>query len=346
MINVYVNYQDKSPNFSTLGEAVNYISQNYLSDRERLYTSDENIEAVNIYIAPGVYRELLVIERPYVTLRGENAENTVIVYNNCALGLMSDGNRRGTFHTATMRISTHNVCVENLTIQNDAGHRHKAAQAIAAYVDGDEIEFYRCRFLGCTDTLFTAPLPDKTIKGLEFYAPESDMARVVGRQYYKECYIKGDLDFIFGSATAYFEKCEIFSIMPEQIPDEKKNGETIYGYITAASTPQGEAFGYVFKECRLTGECPENSVMLGRPWRECAKTVFLNCYMGEHIHSDGWSEWGKTTGSFYYGEYCSYGPGTSYDSRVKYSHQLTDEEAGAYSIEKVFRGWIPSVMYK
>lgn len=332
MINLYVNYCDKTPDFSTLGEAVDYIS----------HSDKENTEDVTIYIAPGVYRELIVLERPYVTLRGENAENTVIVYNNCALERMPDGKARGTFHTATMRISTHNVCVENITVQNDAGHRHKAAQAIAAYVDGDEIEFYRCRFLGCTDTLFTAPLPDKTSKGLEFDAPKSENKRIAGRQYYKECYIQGDLDFIFGGATAYFEKCEIFSIMPEQIPNEKKDGEIIYGYITAASTSKDEDFGYVFKECRFNGNCPKNSVMLGRPWREYAKTVLLNCYLGEHIHTDGWGDWEQPMGNFYYAEYCSYGPGASCENRIWYSHRLTDKESEKYSMEKVFRGWIPS----
>lgn len=340
MLNIYVNYPKEKPNFSTVAEAIAYISKEYVSLNSCFPESEERIEQATIHIAPGVYRELLVLERPNVTLLGEDPKNTILVYGNCALGIMPDGSKRGTFRSASMYITAHDICAKNLTFQNDAGHRHKAAQALAVYVDGDRIMFRNCRFLGCTDTAFTAPLPDKTSNGLEFDAPGAYKPRTMGRHYYEDCYIQGDLDFIFGGAIAYFQKCEIFSIMPEQIPAENRNGKTIYGFITAASTPKGAPFGYVFKDCILSSNCPPHSVMLGRPWREYAQTVFLNCYMGEHIHPEGWSDWGKPIGNFYYAEYRSYGPGASPDQRIYYSHQMNDKEAARYSIENVLQGWM------
>ena len=98
--------------------------------------------------------------------------------------------------------------------------------------------------------------------------------------------------------------------------------------------------GYVLHKCKLTSDCPKGSVYLGRPWKEWAKTVFLECELGEHIHPQGWLDWGKTHGHFYYGEYNSYGPGASPETRADFSHQLTREEAEQYSMEKVLEGWI------
>ncbi len=339
MIDLYVNYSDKSPNFNTVGEAINYASQKYTSCEPQFPAPNEDAEPVTIHIASGVYRERVVIERPYITLKGESAGNTIIVSNKGARDLMNDGSKRGTFRTATVRISTHDVHCENITFQNDAGHRYKAGQAIALYNDGDRNSFKKCRFLGFADTLFTAPLPPKPMSDTKFNAPNEDKPRTLGRQYYEDCYIEGDIDFIFGGAIAYFKGCELFSLSLEEIQPDTKDGKTIYGYITAASTPENELFGYVFDQCRLTGNCPDGTVMLGRPWRDHAKTVFLNCYLGKHISSDGWADWDKNTDTLLYAEYNSYGPGASNDDRVSYSRQLNDEEAKEYTVEKVLQGW-------
>ncbi len=115
----------------------------------------------------------------------------------------------------------------------------------------------------------------------------------------------------------------------------------IYGYVTAASTPQEEPYGYVFHECKLESDCPPNSIYLGRPWREWAKTVFLHCELGAHIHPAGWQDWKKPHDHFYYGEYNSYGPGASPATRADFSHQLTDAEAAEYTVERVMKGWEP-----
>ncbi len=345
MNHIYVNYPDHFPNYKTISEAIADISKDYELTDASYPAPEENIEPVTIHIAPGTYRELLVLERPNVTLFGESAENTVLVYGHYAFDLMEDGGRRGTFRTSAVRIHTHDVNAFNLTFQNDAGFGHTVGQALALYVDGDRIQFRNCRLLGSQDTLFTAPLPMKEAQPGGFKGPGEYKPRIMGRHYFESCYIQGDVDFIFGGATAYFKNCEIFSKKPEKLPPESLADKKIWGYVTAASTPEGEPFGYVFDRCRLTGDCPKHSVFLGRPWREYAKTVFLNCELGEHIHPEGWNDWNKTHGHFYYGEYASFGPGASPNTRAGYSHQLNEKEAAKYTASSVLQGWDPATLH-
>lgn len=339
-IHLYVNYPEEADSFATIGAAIEQLSQNYILPEAAFPAPTEAVVPAVIHIAPGIYREKLVLERPYVTLLGESAENTILVYGDHAFDLMEDGSKRGTFRTASFRIHTHDVCVKNLTFQNDSGNGYVVGQALALYVDGDRNSFYHCRLLGSQDTLFTAPLPHKEAQPGGFTGPGQDKPRTMGRQYYEHCYIQGDVDFIFGGAIAYYNHCTLFSKRPEKMsPANIQNNQ--FGYITAASTFEQEPFGYVFKDCKLESDCPPGSVFLGRPWRDFAKTVFLNCEMGEHIRPEGWNDWGKTHGHFYYAEYASTGPGASPETRADFSHQLSDAEAAAYTIENILQGWIP-----
>lgn len=340
IIHLYVNYPSQPNSFSTIGEALAFLSMDYCPTEAVYPAPFEEIAPAILHIAPGIYREKLVLERPHVTLLGESAENTILVYGDHAYDLMEDGSKRGTFRTASFRIHTHDICAKNLTFQNDSGSGYVVGQALALYVDGDRNSFYNCRLIGSQDTLFTAPLPKKEAQPGGFTGPGQDKPRTMGRQYYENCYIQGDVDFIFGGAVAYYNKCTIFSKQPQQLsPDALKYN--IYGYITAASTFEDEPYGYVFQDCKLESDCPPATVFLGRPWREFAKTVYLNCEMGEHIRPEGWNDWGKTHGHFYYAEYCSTGPGASPETRADFSHQLSEEEAKTYTIEKVLDGWIP-----
>ena len=341
MLNVYVNYKEKEPCFTSISKALSYITKGYEAKEASYPAMEEDLEEVNLYIAPGTYHERLVLERPYVNIIGENAESTLITYGDYAKDIMPDGSKRGTFRTATLRIRTHDVTMRNITVRNHAGFGHTVGQALALYVDGDRNSFYDVRLMGSQDTLFTAPLPRKEAKPGGFTGPGEHTPRIMGRQYYKNCFIQGDVDFIFGGACCYFEECTIYSKFPEdRIPEA--GSDSIYGYVTAASTFEKEPYGYVFDRCKLTSDCPEGSIYLGRPWREYAKTVFLNCELGPHIHPAGWDDWQKPHGHFYYGEYHSTGEGASPSTRQDYSHQLTDEEAAHYTKEKVLRGWNPA----
>lgn len=351
---LYVNMPGQASLYNSLTEALEYlISQDRMHGAVTLFhkPDDESSEKVYpaptadipraiIHIGPGIYREKLVISRPNVKLVGEGntTEDVMIVYGDGAFDTMPEGDKRGTFRTATVRVDAQDFYAKNITFQNDAGPGYKAGQALALYVDGDRAVFENCRMIGSQDTLFTAPLPEQEFQPGGFKGPGEFKPRTMTRQYYKNCYIEGDVDFIFGSAVAYFEDCTIFSRIREDLKDKE---DSIHGYVTAASSPESAKYGYVFHNCRLESDCPKESVYLGRPWREFAKTVFLNCYLGEHIHPDGWQDWKKTHGHFYYGEFNSHGPGVNPGARVAYSHQLSENDLAAYAPEIVLDGWVP-----
>lgn len=139
------------------------------------------------------------------------------------------------------------------------------------------------------------------------------------------------MDFIFGSATAYFERCEIHS---------KNRNLPVNGYVTAASTAEGQTYGYVFESCRFTGNCPPQTVYLGRPWRNFARTVILRSYLGAHIRPEGWHNWDKkeAEATVFYAEYKNYGEGFVPETRPSWVRLLTKEEAEMYARERVLEG--------
>ncbi len=302
--------KDGSGDFKSIQDAINSIPK-------------DNKTEVNIFIKNGVYKEKINIVTDFITLIGEDSIKTVITFNDYAKKKFSNGELYRTFNSYTVFIQGNSVNASNLTIENSSGLGKEVGQAVALYVEGNNAKFKSCRFIGCQDTLFTGPLPENPIEGNDFGGPMEGKPIIVGRQYYEECYIEGDVDFIFGSARAVFNKCEIFS---------KDRNQDINGYVTAASTPKNSEFGYVFIDCRLTGDAAKESVYLGRPWRDYAKTVFINCYLGSHIKKEGWHNWNKESAceKSYYGEYKSYGPGASDNTREKWSHILAEKELEKY----------------
>ncbi|MBW3544015.1 MAG: pectin esterase [Bacteroidetes bacterium] len=254
---------------------------------------------ITVYIKNGVYKEKVLIPA-WVTDITLRGESA----DSTILTFDDHAGRgkMGTFDTYTLRIQGNNINIENLTIANTAG---PVGQAVALHVEGTRLVFRNCRLLGNQDTLFASG------EG--------------SQQYYVDCYIEGTTDFIFGPATAFFENCHIHS---------KKDS-----YITAASTPAWVRWGYVFKNCSFTAAPGIEKVYLGRPWRDYAKTVFINCSLGAHILPEGWHNWSrpeaeKTT---FYAEHNSKGPGAKTANRVSWSHQLSKEAAAAYKLENVFR---------
>jgi len=314
-ITIYVN-QNGTKDASTLAEAF-ALAKNAPAD-----------SAVEIHIAAGTYKEKLDLERDNVTLIGEDAKNTILTYDDYALFIMPDGIKRGTFRSYTIFVHGNHFTAKNLTFANTAGYGAKIGQAVAMYADGDCMTFENCRFLGRQDTLFTAPLPPTVVEWGGFRGPRENAPRDNGTHYYKNCYIEGDVDFIYGGATAYFEECEIRSLARGNDPE---------GYITAASTPEGRPYGYIFDRCRFTSDCAPETVYLGRPWRSFAKTVIMNSWLGDHIKKEGWHDWGKEEAhtQTFYAEYNNSGPGASPDTRVSWSHQLTEAEASLYTKENI-----------
>jgi pectinesterase len=312
----------------------------YSSIKEALESLPAKGPAV-IRIKNGIYNEKIKLMRSDTTIIGEDSVNTIISFDDHAYRTFPTGEKMNTFNSYTMYIGATDVHMQNITVRNTAGAARVFGQSIAMYADADRISFYRCRFISHQDTLLTGPLPKHpTPLGLNLVHPtlgsgDEEYYETV-RIFFDECYIEGDVDFIFGSATAYFRKCEIFS---------KDKGEAINGFITAASTSPVYAYGYVFAECRLTGDASPHSVYLGRPWRDFAKVSFLRCEMGEHIFPEGWHNWNiphrEITSR--YGEYQSTGKGSA-GQRVSWAQILSEKEASLLTVEHVLSGsdnWNP-----
>lgn len=283
----------------------------FLSVQEAIHAvPDFRKNETKIFIRNGIYKEKLVLptSKTNVTFVGEDKNETILTFDDFAQKHNRFGEEMGTTGSTSFFVFGDGFKAKNITFENSAG---PIGQAVAVRVDGDKVIFENCRFLGNQDTLY-------------LHGDQS-------RQYYKDCYIEGTVDFIFGWSTGYFENCEIFC---------KNNG-----YITAASTNKNTEYGFVFKNCKITGSALENTFYLGRPWRDYAKTVWIDCYMGTHIKPEGWHNWGKPNAenTTFYAEYNTSGPGAS-NKRVNWAKKLSKKESETFTIENVLKGsdnWIP-----
>lgn len=312
-----------------------------LAATDQLYPDAE--QAVTIHIDPGEYRERVEIHRPHVTLAGETADSVRIVGSLGAKMPSEDGSgvdgTLGTFRTYTVLVDADDVRLENLTIVNDAGDGREVGQAIALYADGDRLVVDACCITGRQDTLFLGPLPPREVKPGGFIGPKQFAPRRVGRQYFRRCRIEGDVDFIFGGECAYFEGCEIRSL---------NRNMDVNGYVTAASTPEGEPYGFVFHGCSFTAaqDVAPDSVYLGRPWREWAQTVLIDCWLGQHIKREGWWDWAKPAAHerAHYAGASLHGPASDAENWVPWAHELDATATTRYAREQVLSGadgWDP-----
>lgn len=268
-------------------------------------------EITRILVRKGTYKEQVIIPHSKFRLyiKGEEARGTVITYDKYAKATWPGRDFAvGTSGSASVYIHSSYVTFEDITFENSSGEGKEIAQAVAVFTDGDFLFFNRCRFIGKQDTLYTYGR----------FGKEGG----IKRNYYKDCYIEGTTDFIFGPSICYFEGCHIHS---------KKNS-----YVTAASTLKGQKYGYVFHNCKLTADPGIDKVYLGRPWGAYAKTVFIDCFLDGHIVPEGWHDWEKegkpdTRKNSFYGESGNYGPGAR-GPRVKWAHKI---KAKNYTFEKV-----------
>jgi len=273
---------------------------------------------VVIRVPAGVYHEKLTVSKPNLWLVGDEAATTVLTFDDHATKLHPDGTTYGTFATATLLVTGEGFHAEGLTIENAAGPGEKVGQALAVYVDAPQTEFVNCRLVGHQDTLFIAPLPPYPLTVPTFGGPRETAPRTVGRHRFTDCLIRGDVDFIFGSGEAEFVDCEIFSTRRE---------EGAVGWVTAASTPEGAPRGFVFRHCRFTGDALPGTVYLGRPWRNFARTELFDCWLGAHIHPEGWHDWDKpeARATVHYAESGSFGPGSSPATRAAWCRSVSPQ---------------------
>jgi Pectin methylesterase len=279
-----------------------------------------------IFVRRGTYKEKIIMPQwlQNIEICGEDRDETIITYDDHAnitmdgcfwpkelkeqLLSMGDRPKLGTFRSFTVRIDSNDITFKNITIENNAA---RLGQAVALHTQGDRLTFVNCRFLGNQDTVYT---------GMPYT-----------RLLFRDCYIEGTTDFIFGPSTAWFEHCTIHC--------------KINSYITAASTPQDAEFGYIFNNCTVTTAEGADKIYLGRPWRDYGYTLFMNCDLPHGICPEGWHHWEKQREqTARYLEYNNHGEGADTSNRVGWSRQLTKKEAQQITLEHVFsqkREWMP-----
>jgi pectinesterase len=282
---------------------------------------------VYIEIAPGTYHERVIITQNHTNItflgKGKSPEDVVITNS---LNAKTAG---GTFFTETVEINGTGFEADNLTFENAAGN---TGQAVAVADRADRSVFKHCRFLGHQDTLFAD----------------------YGRQYYVDSYIEGGVDFIFGNATAVFDRTELHANGP--------------GYLTAQSrTAADQTTGYVILNSKVTSSIDhtaqpistnasfagaksiasaKGTTGLGRPWRPYSRVIYINTELPADLNPAGWNNWNNPANekTAYYAESNSAGPGANPSARVPWSHQLTPAEAKQYLPATFLRGndgWQP-----
>lgn len=288
--------QDGSGNYKTIQAALDAAPSN-------------NKNPITIYLKKGIYKEVITVDatKNFISLIGEDKIKTIITFNNHAGSKFPNGDTVNTWTSATAFIYGNDFNAQNLTFENNAGFT--AGQAVGLRVEGNRASFVNCRVIGFQDVLF---LSGSGVK-----------------QFFKDCYIEGTTDFIFGAATAVFKNCDIHS---------KKNS-----HVTAASTNSIIPFGFVFFDCRLTADTGLNKVSLGRPWSPTASVAYINCWLGNHILQEGWNNWKNPANeaSARFAEYKSTGPGANPEKRVKWSKQITDDEVKKYTLKNILGNWDP-----
>lgn len=268
--------------------------------------TDDPRGQVTIFIKNGYYKEKLILPSYITNVRIVGEDRDRTIIN---YDDHAQINNMGTFRTYTFLLSGNDIILENLTIENSAA---QLGQAVALHIEGDRIIIRNCRLLGNQDTIFAG--------------------KDGSRQYFENCYIEGTTDFIFGPSTVWFEKCEIHC---------KRDS-----YITAANTPQNIDYGFIFNECNITTADDVKAMYLGRPWRDYAMTLFMNCTLPETIRPEGWHNWGRPEceKTVRYMEYNNKGKGAKADKRVKWATNISAEQAKEYTIEQVLKGcdnWNP-----
>ncbi|WP_437574261.1 pectinesterase family protein [Sorangium sp. So ce887] len=288
--------RDGSGDFTSVQAAINSVARS-------------NTTPTILRIAPGTYSEKLVVDRPHVTLCGQTgqAETTVLTYGDSANTSNGAGGTLGTSGSFSVNISASDVSAENITFANSTG---PGVQAVALLVSGSRVQFRHCRAIGYQDTLY--------VKN--------------GSQYFRDCYIEGTVDFIFGGATAVFEDCTVHNVA---------SGTAI----TAPSTDASIPFGIVFLGGKATavGSIRSGSIALGRNWRPYGAATYLGTELGAHISPVGWVRMSENTlATARFAEYMTTGPGAKPSERARESKQLSAAEAASYTVENMLAPWKPT----
>lgn len=271
-----------------------------------------------VILGEGIYRQKVEISVPGIELIGAGADKTVIVFDDYAKKLDEQGREYITFRTYTAAVTAPHVRFKDLTVENDSLTPEEKGQEVALTVYADDFIAENCRFVSTQDTIFCGPLPPDLIIRYDGFLKDELRTGDYSRQIYRNCFIAGTVDFIFGCADALFENCEIKSLY-------EVRG---HGYAAAPAHALEQETGFVFNKCRFTRDerTADGSVFLARPWRDYGKASFINCVYDRHIAETGFDKWNDTdrdkTARF--SEF-----GAERSGRVPWSRELTLSEKDA-----------------
>ncbi|KAK1317581.1 putative pectinesterase 29 [Acorus calamus] len=301
----YVVDQSGAGQYKTIQDAINAVP-------------DNNDKWYQIIVKPGLYREKVIIPntKPNIYMVGDEKQFPSIEFDdhqNNTQSLASAFNV-DTFGSATFTVNADNFVAKNIKFKNTYNLGEKPGhitQAVAVLVGGDKAAFYNCAFEGVQDTL------------CDFQ----------GQHYFRDCYIKGGMDFIFGQAQSVYENCNLNAI---------GGSWGNHGYVTAqgrgAATDEN---GFVFKWCNITAD-KDNTIYLGRAWRSFSRVVFYKSNFQASIAPHGWDAWNKPVDNIVYAEEECYGPGSNKAGRVAWERKLSVKEL-YYYINDFNHGksWLP-----
>ncbi|XP_062178250.1 probable pectinesterase 53 [Alnus glutinosa] len=276
--------QNGTGDFKTIREALNTIPLN-------------NTRRVILMIKPGVYREKIIIPRavPFVTFLGDAGDPPTVTGNDTASSTGSNGRPLGTYHSATVAVNANYFVAVNMKFENTAPHEIGSigGQGVALRISGTKAAFYNCSFYGSQDTLYDHK----------------------GMHYFKNCFVQGSVDFIFGYGRSLYENCYLNS-----------TAEKVASLTAQKRTNASLTSGFSFKDCVVTGS---GQIYLGRAWGDYSRVVFSYTFLDKIVLPQGWSDWGDQTRDYkvYYGEYKCSGPGANSTGRVPWARMLRDEEA-------------------
>ncbi|MEY4388087.1 MAG: hypothetical protein RLY20_3370 [Verrucomicrobiota bacterium] len=253
------------------------------------YIPEDNYTPFDIYVRNGTYDAVAYLGpgRNCIRLVGEDRKKTVLAGRN------NDKLNPGRMGRPFVGVDADDITIENLTLRNTTPYRGSQAEAL-------RLEGERC-----------------TIRNCDFYSYQ-DTLLINGRVYVADCYIEGDVDFIWGHGTTFFENCEIKAMHD--------------GYYVTSRNP-ADKFGFVFASCRLTAapEVKKNWLArIGTDRFAGSAVAFINCAMGEHIPAAGWQISGTDTARLRFLEFNSTkldGKLLDVSQRHPASRQLTAAEA-------------------
>jgi pectin methylesterase-like acyl-CoA thioesterase len=257
------------------------------------YVTDDNQTPVEIFVRKGVYEGMVYLasEKTHIHIIGEDRRETIIAGRN------NDRFNSGRIGRALVSVDGSDFTLENITLHNTTAYGGSQAESLS--VKSDRCILRNCDFYSFQDTLLLS-----------------------GRVYVTNCYIEGDVDFIWGLGTVFFDQCEIKAVH--------------HGYYLQARNPKDRP-GYVFYHCKLTSTPDVTKCLLARidadrfPY---SQALFIHCQMGPAIPPYGWEAKGTNISHLSFEEFQSVdaqGNPVDVSHRIPASRQMTEAEAVEWS---------------